>query len=350
MASIEDIAKEAKVSKMTVSRVLNGNAEYIRPTFSKRAERIREIAARLGYRPNSAARSMKTGKHGCISLLTSSVPWFSTFSGQFLFSLQHALQELDSNLLLNMLPSEEKRAGELLPRIFRENCVDGVLVGITHQMPAWLEQLIRSLGVPFIWLNSKHEADCVYHDDFGAAYGIATRLVKAGHTRIAYVDYAIPEDNKTAWHFSVVDRMDGFKKAIADAGLEPFILRPKTSLPIEKRLDCSCERLFDGFKPTAIVSYDMPFTGRPILYAALKRGIKIPDDLSFVAFTPAWPPIEGDLKLSAFMHRSDFGEVAARCLHDKIGSKNAPLKPVVLPFEFMEGNTVSWMRSGSLEH
>ena len=59
--TLEDIARKAGVSTMTVSRVLKHGGTYQRRTFAERAKKIRKIADKLGYRPNSAAMAMRAG-------------------------------------------------------------------------------------------------------------------------------------------------------------------------------------------------------------------------------------------------------------------------------------------------
>ncbi len=69
MGTLDEIAKAAGVSRMTVSNVLNGKNKETWSSTAERAERIREIARELNYRPNAAAKAVVTGRFGGIGLL-----------------------------------------------------------------------------------------------------------------------------------------------------------------------------------------------------------------------------------------------------------------------------------------
>ncbi|HCE44434.1 MAG TPA: hypothetical protein DET40_12875 [Lentisphaeria bacterium] len=336
--TLKEVARECGVTPQTASRILNGTQAHLHK--KETVEQILKTAQILGYRPNVAAQSMRSGRHRCISLLTSPMPWLNILSGEFLVPIQENLSGLQYNLILNVLPEEESRAGKELPGIFRENFVDGILIGITHSIPEWLESIIRNLEVPKIWIGSKHETDCIHHDDFGAAYGITDRMVKGGHRKIAYQDLSTSEDCLRGCHFSVLDRMDGYLKAMKEAGLKPHVVRPEKYLPEECRTAYTMENLIEPFKPTAVVAYDIPYSGRPFLYSAWKKGLGIPEDVSFVSFTPK-EQYENDLRISSFVPNSDLGKKAVRLLSDKIGNGNRPSRPVVLPFDFIEGDTLA---------
>ncbi len=339
MVTITDIAAKLKVSPATVSRVLNGNAEYIRPSFSRRAEKIRKTAARLGYRPNSAAQTMRSGRHRCVSLLASQAHWNSSLSGELLIGMQKTLAGLGYNMMLNVLPEDRTEAGKELPSLFKEHLVDGILIGITHSMPEWLESLIDGLELPKVWIGSKHRTDCIHHDDFGAAYGITGRLIRSGHARIAYLDIATCSRDLAGCHFSVLDRMEGYLKAMKEAGLKPRVVRPQEYLPLERRVPYARDNLFNSDLPTAVISYDMPYSGKAFFCNAWQKGIQIPGDISFVAFSEG-ETYEDNLKITSFTPRSGFAGMAAKLLYDKINNGDRSRKPVVLPFDFIEGNTL----------
>jgi DNA-binding LacI/PurR family transcriptional regulator len=74
MATLEEIAREAGVSRYTVSNVLRGRNKENWACTVERAERIRGIAERLNYRPNAAAVATATGRFGASGLLASRHP------------------------------------------------------------------------------------------------------------------------------------------------------------------------------------------------------------------------------------------------------------------------------------
>ena len=69
MATLAEIAREAGVSPATVSNVLNGRNKENWGSSARRADEIRAVAQRMGYRPNAAARATATGRFGAVALL-----------------------------------------------------------------------------------------------------------------------------------------------------------------------------------------------------------------------------------------------------------------------------------------
>lgn len=340
MVTISDIAKQAKVSPITVSRIINGNAEYTRPSFANRAAKIRKIAKQMGYMPNTAAQSMRSGRHSCISLLTSDIRWKSAYSGDFLIGMQKALAGLGYNMMLNLLPEDRDQAGKELPRLFKENSVDGVIVGVMRSLPEWLESLIEEMRIPKVWLGTKKKSDCVHHDDFGAAYDITRKLIGRNHEKITYVDIANAEEELDNCHFSVIDKMAGYRKAMMEANLVPQVVRPAKPLPFDRITSFLADQLFGPDRPTAVVAYDEYFSGKSLLCNAWKKGLKVPEDISLAAFADE-EIFEDDMKVSAFVPNRDLAATAIRLLYEKINNGNQPHEPVILPFDFIEGKTIS---------
>ncbi len=345
MVTLDDIARKAKVSRMTASRILNGNAQYVLPGSSRRAERIRGIAAELGYRPNATAQSMRSGRHGCISLLIGDVRWKSVFSGDMLIGMQKTLAGLGYNMMLNVLPEDESEAGKELPKIFKENSVDGLMLGIVRSIPEWLESLIEDMKLPKVWIGTKKKTDCIHHDDFGGAYDMTMKLIRKGHLKIQYLDLFVSEEALAVSHFSAADRMNGYLKAMKEAGLTPQIVRPPKTLPFSQRSTYARDNIFAGGMPTAVLSYDYYFAGRTFLCNAWKKRLEIPRDISFATFAEE-EIYEDDLKLSSMVPNHDFAGTAVKLLCDKIKNGNKPHRPVILPFEFIEGDTIAEPRRG----
>ncbi len=340
MVTITDIARKAGVSPNTVSRVINGKAEYVRPSFSSRAEKIRRMAEKMGYMPNATAQSMRSGRHGCISLLVGNVRWGSAVSGDLLIGMQKTLAGLGYNMMLNILPDDMSEAEEKLPRIFKESSVDGIMLGIMRSIPEWLESLIEDMKLPKVWIGTKKKTDCIHHDDFGGAYDLTRKLIRKGHSKIAYLDLLTSESALGSCHFSVLDRMNGYLKAMKEAGLPPHVVRSPKNLLFDQRSAYARDNIFGRDMPTAVIAYDHYFAGRNFLCNAWKNGLAIPGDISFATFADE-ETFEDDMKLSSMVPNHDFAGTAVKLLYDKISNGDKPHKPVIMPFEFIEGDTIA---------
>jgi LacI family transcriptional regulator len=278
MATIADIAKAAGVSDMTVSRVLNGNADYRRPTFRKRAERIRALADSLGYRPNAAARAARTGQFNAVTLLLSSNNRRSKLPEHMLEGIHDALEEQDLSLNLVRLPDEQLIDDGIVPRLLRERSSDGLLIDYIYDIPPRMIELIERHDVPAVWYNVDRDTNAVCPDDLQAGRLATELLLQAGHRRITYVSHNLTDETP---HYSVLDRLRGYEQAMRDAGLTP---RASTHRPGKFTFhDMFINWLREPDRPTAVVAYS-PSMVAGVLLASTEVGLRFPDDLSLITF------------------------------------------------------------------
>jgi len=204
-----------------------------------------------------------------------------------------------------------------------------------------LENILEGGKVPVFWIGSKHSKNCIYHDDFQAGSDITKRFIDLGHREIAYADYLSPEECKNEWHFSAFDRMNGYLKAMQDAKLKSLVVRPEKELQRDEVVAYSEEKLVFNNKPTAIVTYGMDQTCRPIIYAMMRNCINIPEDVSLCTFTTKVLS-ENDLAVASFMpSKKDLGKISAELIFDKIQNHNLNPEPIEFPFDFCEGDTIA---------
>src|SRR5579872_6023610 len=97
-ATLKDVAREAHVSNITVSRVLTGKRSAV-PISEATRTRVLDAAARLGYRPNLMARGLRTHRSGAIGVMVEDIadPFFMSLVSQ----VQVTLKERGYHLLLS---------------------------------------------------------------------------------------------------------------------------------------------------------------------------------------------------------------------------------------------------------
>ncbi|MBS3735325.1 MAG: LacI family DNA-binding transcriptional regulator [Phycisphaerae bacterium] len=341
------------MSPSTVSRVLNTDQPYTRPTFARRAARIRQAAKKLGYRPNASARAMRAGEFGTIALVLSAHSGRSYLPQQTLEGICDTLGEQELHLTIARLPDEKLTDAGFVPRIVREYCCDGMLIDYTDDIPAAMIELIESLEQPLIWLNRKHDRDCVYPDDVAIGRRATQRLLSAGHRRIAYVDRGAGWKQLDQAHYSQRDRQTGYVEAMSQAGLRPRILRRDDSDVAESPQDfhrAMVDVLGEDDRPTAFVTYSRVFA-QNIAGAAMRRGLSVPADVSLVTVSyQAEATAEGlgiDCVLTPTRAYGIAGVQAVLARRDEPGAHLPP--KAIAPVDFYEGQTVAPPRADANE-
>lgn len=221
MVTLRKIAEEAEVSVATVSQVLNGKYKETWPAMAERSKKIREIADRLNYRPNSAARAMLKQKFDSIALVQDTQAWGLGISHEFTEGVYSVLEKKGIQLSFTRLPNEKAVESGFVPRFFQEMLVDGLIIMFTTGIPKKMRKLIKKYDIPCVYVNEKMPENAVYPDDFNGSYQLTKEIIKRGIKSIGYADFFI---DTPFLHYSKTDRYEGYLKAINEVGLEPKLL------------------------------------------------------------------------------------------------------------------------------
>jgi len=327
--SLKKIAARAGYSFQAVSQALNGTGALKDSTRTH----ILEVARRMGYRPNGFARAVRTGRFGNVGLLLSTVKLFSYLDDEFLDGVHDALAERNYHLTVAKLPDAELTSGERVPKLLRELAVDGLLVNYTHGIPQDMIELLKAHGVPSVWVNSRQRADCVFPDDAAAAEDATSRLLRLGHERVAFIDMF---GRKTPdRHYSIEERRAGYRRAMRAAGLSPRVIGCDLA-----RDDWISTWLDARARPTAVVTYSLALCV-PVIVAAERRGLRVPEDLSVITFASGHAQRVG-LEPTTVRHPwRRVGEQAVAMLERKIARPHKKRPSVPVSYEFVEGTTVA---------
>jgi LacI family transcriptional regulator len=184
--TIRQIARQAGVSRSTVSRVINDHPNVSPET----RQQVLRIVAETGFCPDPIARSLSSRRAGIIGLV---IPLAiqSLFEDPFFLRLLQAVSKgcniHDYILSLFLLHTLEEEA-KLYPRISRRQLLDGVIVTATRNGDPLIPQLLAN-RVPFV-LHGRHEdprVSFVEVDNVTGAYTAVTHLVRLGRRRIALI-------------------------------------------------------------------------------------------------------------------------------------------------------------------
>ncbi len=279
-ATVHQVAEEAGVSVAAVLQAM-GNRGRLR---AETRQRIRAAATAVGYRPHASATAMRTGRYDAVTLLLSTVAGRSLLPPSLLDGVQQALREADCHLNIASIPDEQLVNRGYVPRILRVWASDGLIINYNAAIPDEMIRLIHDFALPAVWLNSRHETNCIYSDEVATTSQATRHLLSLGHRRIAFVNY-VTGYSKKGWHYSTQDRFAGYSQALAEAGLKPLLIAGPESLARENqaRIEFSKQWLGGPSRPTAVVCYNAE-TAYSVLFAAAGLGLSIPRQLSVVSF------------------------------------------------------------------
>lgn len=208
--SIKNIAEKLGISSASVSLVLNGKGKNGRISEELTAK-ILQTAKEMNYRPNMAARSLKTGLSKTIGLLVADVsnPFFAKLA-------RHIENAADKKNYQVMFGSSDESCVKFskLANLFIEKSVDGVIVAPTTGCGSVIMQ-IEASGIPTVMVDRTVEdipVSSVVINNYDAAYRVATHLINEGCRRIGFMAYNMELSN-------IKKRHEGYLAALKEAGL-----------------------------------------------------------------------------------------------------------------------------------
>jgi LacI family transcriptional regulator len=207
MVTIKDVAREAKVSVATVSRVLNGSG----PVKEETQHRIREVAGRLRYVPHGGARSLITKRTDTLGVLLPDL--YGEFFSEVIRGMDETAQRHGFHLIISR--SHATRHGiETAMRAMRGR-VDGVVAMSPDLDGESLLNLPSTLPVVLLCSESPgNELDSLTIDNCRGARAMVKHLIGLGHKRIAIIKGA-PRN------YDAAERLRGYRLALREAGLKP---------------------------------------------------------------------------------------------------------------------------------
>jgi len=319
-----EVAERAGVSRSAVSRVFTPGASVSKKT----AQKVREAANDLGYRPNVLARSLMTGRSRIIGLVVAYLD--NLFYPTVLEKLSNALQAEGYHVMVFMASQTAGNIDQVLSEIL-DYQVDG-LVMASVALSSELTTRCRDSGVPVVLFNRRQDdADqaSVTTDNYAGGRLIAEHLIAQGHQKIAHI---------AGWQGASTarDREQGFRDALAAAGQDIYAYEVGDFHT--DRVLAAAHSMFDRpDHPDAVfVANDhMAFMVMDVLRDGL--GLKVPQDVAVIGFddvpTAGWP----SYNLTTL--RQDTDAMVAETVRVLLGTMNDPdAKPehILLPAELVQ--------------
>ena len=258
-ATLRDVAAVARVHPATASRALNPETRIL--VSEDTARRVMEAAAKLGYRPNPVARSLRTRRSHTVGVLIPDLnnPLFPPI----VRGLEDKLAEAGYVALIGNTDADANRERTLFEQM-RARHVDGFVLATATLHDRLLAEAAAA-ELPVVLMNrlaQDYSFPSVSVDNEQGARMAVTHLARLGHTRIAHI--AGPQEASTG-----VSRLRGFRDGMASHGLEvdEGLIAYASRYTVEEGARCCRELLASGGDFTAVAAAnDMLAIG---CYAAL---------------------------------------------------------------------------------
>ncbi|MBX5437477.1 MAG: substrate-binding domain-containing protein [Alicyclobacillaceae bacterium] len=297
--TIYDVAREAKVSMATVSRVLNGTAVVKDDT----KQRVLDAIARLGYRPNAVARGLASKKTRTIGVIVPDVS--AAFVAEVVRGIEDIAAMYDYHIMLTNSDAQVSREVNLVGTMW-EHQVDG-LIYMTNRLRKEHVQAFEQAQIPVVLCateDPERRIPSVNIDNRQAGRDAASYLLSRGCRRIAYVTL-IPGTSVLADRRGI-----GVESCIPDEQLLRIELRDgryETALPLIK--DLLRDNRVDGI----VAASDE--LGLASIHAVQDLGLSVPADVKVIAFdnTRLATMVRPELTVIA-QPMYDFGAVSMRLL------------------------------------
>lgn len=329
-ATIYDVAKRVGVSPMTVSRVVNGEANVREATRAA----VQEAMQALQFRPNKAARSLAGAQEIRIGLLYNN-PSVAYFTELLMGALEGSGRN-GAQLVLDKCEVGDPQAATAAVAKLVKGGINGILLPAPMSERSDLIAELKENGIAQVGMSPgafTGEITCVGIDDTKAAYDMTQYLIRLGHKRIGFV-------TGHPGYSSSKLRLSGFEAAIGDAGRtveRPLIAHGFYSY--RSGMEAAEELLSTKVPPTAIFACNDDMASG-VMSLAHRRGLDVPRDLSVVGFDDT---IAGSLWPTLTTVRQPISDIAraavdliAQHVRDSRSEREIEAQNVVVPHHLIE--------------
>ncbi len=332
MATLKDIAKEAGVSAMTVSRVMNGNS---RAVSEQTARKVRRIAEELGYVPNSSARALVSHSSRLIAALLTEEeqgrsPLSDGYNGFFFGELARQIQRQGYDLMLHYIKDYQ----EINYSLKSWNVAGAVFIGLFDDN---IREIKEHHHIPLIFTDSYSSVRRIANvgiDDFHGGELAAEHFLAKGHQKVAFVG------PQAVGNGLVMQRLQGFAAKLKQAGAE--LMQRHIFCQDGQKMEEILQILMNEPDPVTGIFATSDSCAVEILGAAYRLEYKIPEELSVIGFDDL--PISSQTVPPLTTIRQDIvrkAEITCQLLMKHIQDLESPMENVVLDVELKERGSVS---------
>jgi LacI family transcriptional regulator len=319
--TIKDIARVAGVAPSTVSKALNGSSEVSEATRAN----VSAVATRLGYRPNSIARSLKVRRTHTLGVIT------NDREGAFTTAMVHGVADVASGhsfgvFLCNSYGGRNKERQHI--ELLLDKQVDGIIL-TGFKVEERGAPAAPTGATPLVYLysyTSATDSPCVLPDDEGGARLAAEHLIDLGRRRIAFLN---GPPNYEATHL----RLAGYHAALEKRGMPSGtgVVVTAGDWNQDSGFRLAQELVSQPERPDAILCANDELAAGAIL-GLTELGLKVPRDVAIVGFDDR--PFAAHLPIpltTVALPLLEMGEVAARKMFEAMSGEPAENELIRVP-------------------
>jgi LacI family transcriptional regulator, sucrose operon repressor len=329
MPTIKEIAEMAKVSRTTVSRVIN-NSGYVSEEVRKR---ILKIIEETGYVPSEHAKSLRTKRTKVIGVI---LPKISTeTSSRIVSGIDEVLSENGYQILLANTNLKKEKEIEYI-NLLKVRQVDGIIFTATNMNENLVKQ-IHQLNIPIVVIGQEIPGvTAVVYDDYHAARDITSMFIKKGHKNIAFI--GVDESDRAVGFLrkkGYLDVMQEHGFLIENEWIQKGVFDIQSGYKAMKRImENSINR------PTATFAVTDRLAIGAMQYLK-EKGFSIPDEMALagIGASEISNYVTPTLTTVDYLNEN-VGREAAKLILDKILEKDSSTKKITLDYRLIIRDSV----------
>lgn len=323
--SISDIASALHVSPTTVSFVLNGKSKEKRVSDAV-VKKIRAYVEKVGYKPNTFARSLRTGKSRIIGLMIEDIsnPFFASVAKL----IEDRAYDAGYRIVYCSTHNDRQKARDLI-QMFKDCRVDGYIIAPADGMEDEVKKLLKEKEqvVLFDRYFKDIPTDHVVVDNEKSSARATEHFIKEGFSQIAFI-------TTTSTQSPMRDRLAGYTKAIRKSGQNPIVKKIAYTEDHDV-IDQEIETFLRANPNIDAILFATNYLAVNGLEMIRKLKRKIPDDVGVISFDDHIvfqlydPPVT-----SIVQPVEEISETVINTLLEKLNNKSKTQKQFELPTTF----------------
>lgn len=329
MTTIKEIAEMAKVSRSTVSRVLNDSG-YVSEEARKRVEKV---IGETGYIPSEQAKSLRTKKTKVIGVI---VPTIRTeTSSRLVAGMDQELTKKGYQILLANTNLDKAKELEYI-QLLKVRQVDGIILAATNVNEDLVSQLCQ-LEIPVVAIGQDIDGVAnVLYDDYHAARDVTKFLIEKGHHNISFIgvdetDRAVGFLRKKAY----LDVMKENNLSIEEAWITQGVFDIQSGYSAMKSIISQSNK-----KPTAVFAVTDRLAIGAMQFLKEKQ-YRVPEDIAVIAIGASEVSEHLTPPLATVDYQNELaGQESAKLLLEQILNKESVSKKILLSYRLLKRDSV----------